>query len=264
MWILTVVAVIVFVIVMAKKSKPAKESHTPAKAADPVPAAPKEPEKEPDPRWTETPDAPADGKYPEDYLAELKAQQEERQAAGAHYKYVVLDFETTGLVSTEDDILQVAIIDDKDNVLINQKCRPGTVTDWQEAAEINDIWPKDVAFCPTFEQTAVYVQDILSRATKIVAYNREFEQDFLEGYDIDPKQYKWAQDPMKLAAQYYNVQKGSTRRAVKLSVISKMLGYKYHAHDALEDVKATRYVYDTLTEWVKRQRAEAKVSRVDT
>ena len=52
--------------------------------------------------------------------------------------------------------------------------------------------------------------------------------------------------------------------AVKLSVISKMLGYKYHAHDALEDVKATRYVYDTLTEWVKRQRAEAKVSRVDT
>ena len=76
MWILTVVAVIVFVIVMAKKSKPAKETPAPIKTADPVPAAPKEPEKEPDPRWTATLDAPADGKYPDDYLAELKARQE--------------------------------------------------------------------------------------------------------------------------------------------------------------------------------------------
>ena len=74
MWILAIAAVIVFVIVMAKKSKPAKESSAPVKAADPVPAAPKEPEKEPDPRWMETPDAPADGKYPESYLADLKAQ----------------------------------------------------------------------------------------------------------------------------------------------------------------------------------------------
>ena len=74
---------------------------------------------------------------------------------------------------------------------------------------------------------------------------------------------------MKTATQYYNVQKGASKRAVKLSVIAKMTGYKYTPHDALQDVQATRHVYLFLNDWVKRQRAEAKaaaanVSTVDT
>lgn len=270
MFLLVIIAVVLFVAVMTVKSKPAKKQSALKEPAGPVEvkasvAKPEpEPEEEIDPRWTEVPEAPENGMHPDDYLAALKAQQEEREAQKAHYRFAVLDFETTGFDGEEDDILQVAIIDDRGEVLINQLCKPVQVKAWPEAAEVNNIYPKDVAFCPAFEQIAPYVQDVLSRAAKIVAYNTSFEKEFLEGHGIDPKQFKWARDPMKTAAQYYNVQRGTSRYSVKLSVIAKMVGFKYRAHDALEDVKATRYVYLFLQDWVKRQRAEAKVSTVDT
>lgn len=227
------------------------------------------------PWWLEEVKEPENGLYPDDYLAALKTQQEEREAQSAHYKFVVMDFETTGLLENYDDILQVAIIDDKGSTLLNQLCKPVQVKAWPEAADINGIYPKNVAFCPTFEQISEYVQDILGRATKIIAYNTDFEKSFLKGHGVDPKQFKWAKDPMKTAAQYYNVQKGSNKRGVKLSVIAKMTGYTYTPHDALQDVQATRHVYLYLNDWTKRQRAEAaelkikikmsaKVSTVDT
>lgn len=267
-----VIVVILFVIIMAVKSKPSKKQVAPQESAGPVEAkatvVKPEPEEELDPRWTEVPGAPENGMHPDDYLAAMKAQQKEREAQKAHYKFVVLDFETTGFDGEEDDILQVAIIDDKGEVLMNQLCKPVQVKAWPEAAEINNIYPKDVVFCPTFEQIAPYVQDVLSRAAKIVAYNVSFEKKFLEGHGIDPKQFKWARDPMKMAAQYYNVQRGTNRYSVKLSVIAKMVGFKYKAHNALEDVKATRHIYLFLQDWTKRQREEAKamakVSTVDT
>lgn len=296
-----VVLVIAWVLLTAAKSKPKARSAKarPAKVAQPVKSAPagraakeeddddsdgfgpdEEDEREmleaeeeewleENPWWLEEVKEPENGLYPKDYLAALKAQQEERVAQKAHYKFVVLDFETTGLYEEYDEILQVAIIDDKGNALINQLCKPVRVKAWPEAADINGIYPKNVAFCPTFEQIREYVQDILGRATKIVAYNTDFEKRFLKRFGVDPKQFKWAKDPMKTAAQYYNVQKGANKRGVKLSVIAKMTGYKYTPHDALQDVQATRHVYLFLNDWVKRQRAEAKaaaanVSTVDT
>lgn len=296
-----VVLVIAWVLLTAAKSKPKARSAKarPAKVAQPVKSSPagraakeeddddsdgfgpdEEDEREmleaeeeewleENPWWLEEVKEPENGLYPKDYLAALKAQQEERVAQKAHYKFVVLDFETTGLYEEYDEILQVAIIDDKGNALINQLCKPVRVKAWPEAADINGIYPKNVAFCPTFEQIREYVQDILGRATKIVAYNTDFEKRFLKRFGVDPKQFKWAKDPMKTAAQYYNVQKGANKRGVKLSVIAKMTGYKYTPHDALQDVQATRHVYLFLNDWVKRQRAEAKaaaanVSTVDT
>ena len=306
MGILIILVIIAWVLLMAAKSKPKARSAKarPAKAAQPVKSAPagraakeedddvsdgfgpdeeddweeeekewrKEEEEEwlkENPWWLEEVKEPENGLYPDDYLAALKTQQEEREAQSAHYKFVVLDFETTGLFESYDEILQVAIIDDKGNTLMNQLCKPVQVKAWPEAADINGIYPKNVAFCPTFEQIREYVQDILGRATKIVAYNTDFEKSFLKGHGVDPKQFKWAKDPMKTAVQYYNVQKGANKRGVKLSVIAKMTGYKYTPHDALQDVQATRHVYLFLNEWVKRQRAEAKalaanVSTVDT
>lgn len=301
MGILIILVIIAWVLLMAAKSKPKARSAKarPAKAAQPVKSAPagraakeedddgsdgfgpdEEDEREmleaeeeewleENPWWLEEVKEPENGLYPKDYLAALKAQQEERIAQKAHYKFVVLDFETTGLYEEYDEILQVAIIDDKGNALINQLCKPVKVKAWPEAADINGIYPKNVAFCPTFEQIREYVQDILGRATKIVAYNTDFEKSFLKGHGVDPKQFKWAKDPMKTAVQYYNVQKGANKRGVKLSVIAKMTGYKYTPHDALQDVQATRHVYLFLNDWVKRQRAEAKalaanVSTVDT
>lgn len=190
---------------------------------------------------------PKDGKYPADHLAKLKAEQEARREQNAHYKIAVIDFETTGLNPALDEILQVSIIDEKENVLINQYCKAQKWPSWDDASRINGIWPTDVAFCPTFKEVAPYVQDILSRADTVIAYNYPFEPNFLRENKIDPDIFKWGIDPMKLAAKYYNKEFHSTRSKMKLSAAAEMIGYQYNPHDALEDVKATLHVYKFLT-----------------
>ena len=45
----------------------------------------------------------------------------------------VLDFETTGLVPGQDEVLQVAVVDETGAVLMNEYCRPQRHTAWADA-----------------------------------------------------------------------------------------------------------------------------------
>lgn len=190
---------------------------------------------------------PNDGKYLQDHLDELDAFQSIRKMQDAHYKLAVIDFETTGLNPERDEILQVSIIDEDENVLINQLCKPEHTEQWESAWKVNGIYPGYVRFCPAFAQVMPYVQDILSRAEVVIAYNYPFEPNFLRHNGIDPDALTWGPDPMKLAVKYYNKQYHSSRSRMKLSAAADMIGYTYKAHDALEDVKATLHVYNFLT-----------------
>lgn len=189
---------------------------------------------------------PPDGLYEQDHLAKLAADQDERRAADAHYQAVVIDFETTGLNCDTDEILQVSIIDQDENVLMNQYCRAVRHNSWESASSVNGIYPPRVAFCPPFEKVAPYVQDILSRADKVLAYNCSFEQSFLMVNGINPYILFWC-DPMKEIVDYCNASSGGHRSRMALQSAAKIIGYDYNAHDALEDVKATLQVHNFAT-----------------
>ena len=187
---------------------------------------------------------PPDGLYEEDHLARLAADQAARDASNAHYQIAVIDFETTGLDCSTDEILQVSIIDECENVLMNQYCRAVRHSSWHKAAEVNGIYPSRVAFCPPFEAVAPYVQDILSRADMVLAYNYPFEPKFLRSNGIDPDALTWGPDPMREIAAYCNI--GSGR--MSLARAAEFIGYSYNPHDAAEDVKATLHVHKFLQE----------------
>lgn len=189
---------------------------------------------------------PPDGLYEQDHLAKLAADQDERSAADAHYQAVVIDFETTGLNCDTDEILQVSIIDQDENVLMNQYCRAVRHNSWESASSVNGIYPPRVAFCPPFEKVAPYVQDILSRADKVLAYNCSFEQSFLIINGINPYILFWC-DPMKEIVDYCNASSGGHRSRMALQSAARIIGYDYNAHDALEDVKATLQVHNFTT-----------------
>lgn len=186
---------------------------------------------------------PTDGLYEQDHLAKLAADQDARRAADAHYQAVVIDFETTGLNCDTDEILQVSIIDQEENVLMNQYCRAVRHNSWESASNVNGIYPPRVAFCPPFEKVAPYVQDILSRADKVLAYNCSFEQSFLTVNGINPYILFWC-DPMKEIVDYCNATSGGHRSRMALQSAARIIGYDYNAHDALEDVKATLRVHN--------------------
>lgn len=215
---------------------------------------------------------PENGKYLKDYLKELDEAQAIRNVQNAHYKIAVIDFETTGLRPETDEIVQVSIIDEEENVLINQLCKPEHTESWPQASSVNGIYPRHVHFCPTFAQVAPYVQDILSRAEIVIAYNYPFEPNFLRFHGIDPDELTWGPDPMREMLKYYNAAKNTSKKRMSLQWAADIIGYEYNAHDAAEDVKATLHVYNfTQEHWAETQarlqdlaEEEARTAKAET
>lgn len=115
---------------------------------------------------------------------------------------VVIDFETTGLIAGEDEVLQVAIIDGKENTLLNTYCKPQKKTRWDDAQNVHSITPDMVVNERPFEDYAPAVHAILNRADKVIAYNTTFEDSFLKAYGINVDEDKWI-DPMIIFAEIY-------------------------------------------------------------
>lgn len=68
---------------------------------------------------------------------------------------VFLDTETTGLqgryAGGKDEIVEVAILDNRGRPLINQLVRPSRQSPWPEAQRIHGISPAVVANAPTLD-----------------------------------------------------------------------------------------------------------------
>lgn len=169
--------------------------------------------------------------------------------------FVVIDFETTGTnyncnSPDMDEILSVSIIDQDGRVLMNTFCNTERKKYWYGAQRVHGISPQAVQGYPTFRQILPQVLQILSSVDFVIAYNIIFERNFVESYikRTNPMylvnyRINWAmnKDPMHMYANYVG-----SRRWIKLSEAAKSLGYDFHPHDSLEDVKATLFLYNQL------------------
>ena len=168
-------------------------------------------------------------------------------------RYAVLDFETTGLdynfqKADHDEIISVAIIDQDENVVLNTYCNTIKKQSWDEAERIHGISPSDVKDYPTFVEILPKVIETLLSYDYVIAYNAKFERVFLFNYamhyangDQSALKIHWGNDPMEMFKEYMN-----SSKYLKLVNAANHFGYKYKAHDALEDVKATLYVYNAM------------------
>ena len=193
-----------------------------------------------------------------------KIEQEQARLKQCDHDLVVIDFETTGIKSPMetfltggkyDEILSVSIIDQDGNILLNSLCRPELRKSWSKAQEIHGISPAMVKDKPTFAELFPLVKEILLKSKIVIAYNIDFERQFLYGFDAEfdfpgdkkiREQIVWGPDPMLMYCAYRGNEKWQ-----KLSTVAKHFNFSYEAHDSLEDIKATLYCYKRILEYVK-------------
>lgn len=208
---------------------------------------------------------PSDSLYEQDHLAKLAADQDARRAANAHYGTVFLDIETTSYndnsAKYDNDILQVSIIDENEDVLIDQYCKPRKKESWENASKINSIYFSAVSDCPRFLDVKPYVQDIFERADKIVVFDYYFVKDYLEKYKFDLHKFRLTTPVYEL--RQYNVAHGiENQKWMTLENAADQFDLIYDRNNSLEDARAILKIYNFIEEQnnaVKKERSENKI-----
>ena len=168
-------------------------------------------------------------------------------------RFAIIDFETTGLNHNfhnawHDEVISVAIVDQDGNIVLNTYCDTINKKSWDEAERVHGISPNNVEGYPTFVQVLPKILEILLSYDYVISYNIKFEKAFLFNYamnyligDQSVFNIRWGNDPMELFMEYMR-----SPKYLRLEEAAEHFGYKFKAHDALEDVKATLHVYNAL------------------
>lgn len=164
-------------------------------------------------------------------------------------KAIIFDTETTGLDPFDrDEILQLSIIDGNGKVLFSDYIKPAHRRKWDDAMRIHGITPDMVRGKRKFDEIKDEVKEIFNRAELVVGYNLSFDLGFLKAEGIKPNPDALVFDVMHEFAPVHgkwNAYHGDYTWA-KLSVCAKHYGFKFQAHDALEDTRATLHCYKAM------------------
>ena len=172
-------------------------------------------------------------------------------------KVIVLDTETTGLSPEKDEVLSLAIVDGSGNELFYSLFKPEHRRAWKDAERINHIGTEDVKGAPKIREEKGTIESILSEAELIVGYNLRFDLDMLEAAGVSiPRCTKY--DVMPAYANIHGewAEWKHDWKWQKLSTCADHYGYRFDAHDALGDAKATAYCFWKVREDIFRKDAE--------
>lgn len=160
---------------------------------------------------------------------------------------VWLDTETTGLSPGYAEVLQISLIDYHGNVLMNEYIKPKRATSWPDAEAVNGISPDMVKDCQTIDHFLPEMQKLFDRAHLIGGYNTWFDLRFLMAAGLRPHD-QTVVDVMKEFAKIYGEWNDHFEdyKWQKLSVCADYYGYQFHAHNSLEDIKATLFCYKKM------------------
>ena len=174
---------------------------------------------------------------------------------------VVFDTETTGLSSRSDEMVQFSACDGDGNILINTYLRPTKHTEWPGAEAVNGISPEMVKDAPTLEEVAEQIKEVLSSAKLLIGYNIGFDLGFVSSIWQPSKDLKMVDVMFDFAREYgeWNDYFGDYKWQ-KLTTAARYYHYEFKAHDSMNDVFATLYVYQRMQEEQKLA-AEKKVQR---
>lgn len=150
---------------------------------------------------------------------------------------IYLDLETTGLDSEQDEIIEIAILDHNENVLLDTLVKPYYKTAWPEAQAINGITPQMVKYAPHLWE--IYDEIFHNINDKdVYIWNASFDHEFLDWELEYANSVNCAMQEYGQFIQRTQPQNQSQSGRYKLDTTAKQLGIKVegNAHRAKHDV----------------------------
>ncbi len=175
-------------------------------------------------------------------------------------KTYVLDTETTGLDCTQDEILQVSLIDLEGNVVYDKYFKPKEITEWKDAEAVNGISPEMVKDAPCIDSERDTLNGIFAETDTIIGYNTSFDIQFLWSHGIKtPTELKFV-DVMQDFAPIYGEwsEKHNDYKYKSLGVCAQYYGFDWNsidekAHNSLGDCYATLHCYKEMNKTKEKE-----------
>ncbi|MDN6161190.1 MAG: 3'-5' exonuclease [Atopostipes sp.] len=155
---------------------------------------------------------------------------------------VVLDFETTGLSPSRNEIIQIGAIKFKRPAMVDQFSSYAKASRPIPAriSEITGITDRTVEDAPPLAESLIQLRNFIGQHT-LVAHNANFDLNFLiENYQRHNISYPplTVIDTLSLARKYIKETKNH-----KLTTLKAFLRMEAHSHDAIEDCRVTGQLY---------------------
>jgi DNA polymerase-3 subunit epsilon len=169
---------------------------------------------------------------------------------------ICFDVESTGFRpgygDKQDELLQIAIVNDKGEEIFSSLIQPYNHSEWPEAMSKNNITPEMVAHAPLPHEIAPKLRDIFAAAENIVGYNVDFDIKFVSvclqlnlvgKTRIDPM-VQFVKDVPQTPSAHHKLEDAIINYCGENSDVHE--SYKANAHKADCDAVATLEVYHAL------------------
>lgn len=170
-------------------------------------------------------------------------------------KPIYLDTETTGL-SQNDEIVEIAMLDDDGKVLLDTLVRPVHHAEWPDAQAVHGITPEMVKDAPTLDDLRENIVEIV-RGRDVVIYNVAYDSQYLHSElsaaaSISCCMFVYAEFRGEWSDYWENY------RWHKLTDAAAAVLHEWQGdcHRALADCHATRAVWRYLTDPDEQRRVD--------
>lgn len=159
---------------------------------------------------------------------------------------ICMDIETTGLTEI-DEIVEISMIDENGSILLHSLVHPYWMSSWEDAEAIHGISPEQVKDAPYLHELIPRIYAALSSASTCIGYNLYSDLSFLPASLSENLSFDTIDVMQEFApiygewSDYYEDYKWQS-----LSTCAAYYGYEFHAHDSLEDARATLFCYQQM------------------